>query len=68
MFDAPALVLLLWLSPLLAAIGFDLLVRRRPHPAYLISAAVLTLAFVRVFLMESDTWLAIGRTLLGPLV
>ena len=55
-----------WLSPILLAMGYDLFTRERVHPVYLIGI----LPFIpRVNLrpiMESETWLLIGRALLRP--
>lgn len=55
-----------WLSPLFAAIAFDRVTRRRVHPVHWISLAVLSAAFARVLVMESERWVRIGRALLGP--
>lgn len=57
---------LLWLSPLAAAMGFDVMSRGRVHTVNAVSTAVMAVAFVRIFFMESGAWLAIGRTLLAP--
>jgi hypothetical protein len=64
-FESRVVFLLVWLSPLFAAMAFDVFIRRRVHPVYLISLAVLTAAFVRIFFMQSPAWLTIGRALLG---
>jgi len=63
-FESPVVFLLVWLSPLLAAMAFDVFSRRRIHPVYFISVAVMAGAFVRVFFMESEGWLTVGRALL----
>jgi hypothetical protein len=60
--------LLVWLSPLFAAMAFDVFTRRRIHPVHFVSVAVLTVAFGRIFFMESEGWLTIGRALLLPFV
>jgi hypothetical protein len=65
---APALFYLVWMSPMLAGMAFDLWSRKRVHPAYWISAAAMTVAFARIFFMESEPWLKIGRALLLPFV
>ena len=57
-----------WLSPLFAAMAFDLFTRRRVHPVHFVNVAVLTAAFLRIFFMESEGWLRIGRALLVPFV
>ncbi|MEX0692424.1 MAG: hypothetical protein WD043_11335 [Gemmatimonadales bacterium] len=67
-FESPVVFLLVWLSPLFAAMAFDVLTRRRVHPVHFISVAVLAGAFVRIFFMESEGWLKVGRGLLAPFV
>lgn len=62
------IALLVWLSPVLAAIGYDGLVSRRVHRTYLIGLAILLIGFSRTFLMQSEAWLRIGRALLRPLL
>jgi len=62
----PIPFLALWLSPLAAAMMFDLATRGRVHTVNVVSTTILALAFVRIFFMESEAWLAIGRALLGP--
>ena len=57
---------LVWISPLLVGVGFDLFRRRRVHPVYLISLTAMTVAFPRILLLESEAWLRIGRALLTP--
>ena len=56
----------LWIAPMAAAMGFDVLTRGRVHTVNGISTAVMALAFIRIFFMESEAWLTIGRALLGP--
>jgi hypothetical protein len=63
---SPPLFYLTWVSPMLAGIAFDLWTRKRVHPAYWISIAVMTVSFVRVPLRESEAWLKVGRALLAP--
>ena len=65
---SPAVFFLVWLSPLFAAMAFDAFSRRRVHPVHFISVTVFAVAFARIFLMESEGWLKIGRALLLPLV
>lgn len=67
-FASPVVFLFVWLSPLLAAMAFDVWSRRRVHPVQYVSVAVMGVAFVRVFFMESEGWLRIGRALLAPFV
>jgi len=57
---------LVWISPMLVGVGFDLISRRRVHPVYLISLTAMTVAFPRILLLESEAWLRIGRALLTP--
>jgi hypothetical protein len=64
MFDTALPLLIVWLSPL--AVAFDVFVRGRVHPVYVVTAAVFMVAFPRIFLMESEPWLKIGRALLAP--
>lgn len=67
-FESPVVFLVVWLSPLFAAMAFDVFTRRRVHPVHFISAAVMAGAFVRIFFMESEGWLRVGRALLAPFV
>ena len=67
-FKSPLVFLLIWLSPLFAAMAFDMFTRRRVHPVHVVNVAVLTAAFLRIFFMESEGWLRIGRALLVPFV
>jgi hypothetical protein len=48
--------------------AFDVVTRGRVHPVHIVSVTAMAIAFVRVFFMESEAWLRIGRTLLVPLV
>lgn len=57
-----------WIAPMLAGVAFDLATRRRVHPVYFVAIGAMTLAFLRIFLMESEAWLPIGRALLRPFV
>ena len=59
---------LVWLSPLFAAMAFDAFSRRRVHPVHFISVTVFAVAFARIFLMESEGWLTVGRALLSPIL
>jgi len=60
--------LLAWLSPLLVAIGYDGVVNRRLHPTYAIGLVILVIGFTRLLLVQSESWLRIGRALLRPLM
>ncbi len=63
---SPFLFYLLWISPMLVGVAFDFFSRRRVHPVYLISLIAMTVAFPRIFLIESEGWLKIGRAILTP--
>lgn len=67
-FTSPGTFLFIWLAPLLAAMAYDWRTRQRVHPLYLMGTAILTVAFCRVFFMESTIWLTIARALLAPFV
>ena len=61
-----SLFFMLWLSPMAAAMLFDFRTSGRVHPVNIVSTAILAIAFLRIFLMESEGWMAIGRALLAP--
>lgn len=63
----PGGVLAVWFLPLVAAMLYDGVTRRRVHRAYLIGTAFLLAGFLRVFLMENETWLRVGRVILAAL-
>lgn len=65
--NKPLLMLVVWFSPLLAAILVDLVVRKRIERIYLVGGAILLFGFGRVFLMDSEGWLRIGRAIMGIL-
>ena len=56
-----AILLVIWLVPLLIGAGDDLWKRRRVHPIYIIGAVVLLVASGRILLMQNPVWLRIGR-------
>lgn len=58
----------LWLAPMAAAMAFDGLTRGRIHRVDMITTAVMAVAFLRVFIMETEPWRVVGRALLGPLL
>lgn len=60
--------LLLWLSPLIAMIGVDLVTQRRVHFVPVVSAALLVVAFFKVPLFAAPLWSDIGTALLRPFV
>jgi hypothetical protein len=64
----PLMVLLVWLSPLLIAMGYDLVTRRRVHPIYLIGTLVLAANIPwRLFVIRSEAALSAAGTLLTTL-
>ena len=56
--------LLVWLAPLGVAMLHDWRTRGRVHPAYAIGLVILLVAFARVWAMNHEPWLTIGRALL----
>lgn len=60
--------LLLWVSPLLAMMAVDVVIRRRLHAIPLVSGALLVVAFFKVPLLAAPVWREIGRVLLRPFV
>jgi hypothetical protein len=62
----PALVV--WLSPLVAAMVYDRITRRRVHPAYWIGLASLLVFLPRLAAGASETWMRVGRAILRALV
>ncbi len=65
---SPWAFLLVWLTPLFIAMAFDAFTLGRVHGANVIAALILATAFMRIFLMESQAWLRIGRAILVPFV
>jgi hypothetical protein len=57
-----------WVSPLVAMIGVDLVMRRRIHPIPLVGSALLVVAFFKVPLLAAPIWRDIGAALLRPFV
>jgi hypothetical protein len=63
------MILFVWLSPVLMAMGHDVLTRRRVHPAYLVGTPILLFRVVWQFLViESEPALAVGRNVLTMLL
>jgi len=60
----PMAVAGLWLSPLALAMGRDLLERGRVSRVYGVGLAILLLAFARLWIMDAEVWLRLGRPLL----
>ena len=50
--------LLIWFSPILFGIAYDLIARRSVHPVYIMGLAALYLLSMRGAVVESDAWLA----------
>jgi hypothetical protein len=50
--------LLIWFSPILLGIAYDLVAKRMVHPAYVLGLAALYLLSMRGALVETDAWLA----------
>ncbi len=65
--DRPLLMLAVWLSPLVGAMIVDAIVRKRVERVYLVGGLILILGYGRVFLMETEGWLRIGRAIMGIL-
>jgi len=53
----------LWLSPVILGIAYDKWTRRKVHPVYLIGLGILVVGFTRIFLVQSEAWLQIGRAI-----
>jgi hypothetical protein len=51
----------LWLSPPLAALGHELVVHRRVDRIYLGGAIVLALGATRMLLTQWEPWVSVGR-------
>lgn len=62
----PVWFVLLWLSPMLAALAYELLARGRAHRVDVITTTIMAVAFLRVFLVESESWMIVGRVMLRP--
>lgn len=60
--------LIVWFSPILLGLAYDLLKRRLVHPAYAIGLAVLFVSSFRDGLMQTEAWPAFTRWLGGLLV
>jgi hypothetical protein len=62
-----AVLVAVWLSPLVIGAAYDLVTRRRVHPAYIISTAWLVVGATRLLFADSEAWLRIGRPLLDAI-
>jgi hypothetical protein len=56
----------LWMAPMAAAMVFDLSSLGRVHRVNLLTTGVMAVAFLRLFLMETAGWKAVGRSILQP--
>jgi hypothetical protein len=59
-------VILIMLTPILAATSHDLYRRRAIHPVYLVGLALFLLRLLRQPLAQSEEWRVIGRAILVP--
>ena len=62
--QAGAFFLVVWLSPVLIAMGRDVVTGDGVHPTFIIGLAVLLAGFTPVLFSESDSYLNMGRSLL----
>jgi hypothetical protein len=62
---ALGILVLVWLTPLLVAMAYDLMTVRRIHPVYWIGAAVSLVSIARFPLAQTDAWRAVGRAMLA---
>lgn len=65
-FRSEWLLLGVWLSPMLVAMGVDRVTRRRVSSVYYVSVAIMCIAFFRIFYADTEAWRTIGRGLLSP--
>ena len=56
----------LWLAPMAAAMAFDIMTLGRVHKTNALTTLLMAIAFGRILVMESPTWVSIGRALLAP--
>lgn len=63
-FVAFLIFVVLRLSPLFAAMGYDHWMRGRVHPTYWIGTGVMTFILSRFFWSETDIWLSMGNWLI----
>ncbi|HWI20016.1 MAG TPA: hypothetical protein VNT81_19825 [Vicinamibacterales bacterium] len=57
---------LLWLSPMFASMTYELIARGRVHKVDAGATVIMAIAFPRIFLERSESWIAVGRVLLQP--
>jgi hypothetical protein len=57
---------LVWLAPMAAAMIFDVTSAGRVHIVNAVTTAVMAVAFLRIFIVDSPAWLAVARPILQP--
>jgi hypothetical protein len=66
--QSTALLLLVWVSPVLVALAHEALTRRRLDPIYSIGLVILMAWAGRMAVAQSDPWMRTGRALLRSLM
>jgi hypothetical protein len=61
---SPLISLVVWLAPVFIGIAYDALTQRRVHHVYIVGTIVLFIGACRLFFIQSEAWLRIGRSLL----
>ena len=56
----------LWMAPIAAAMAFDIATIGRIHRVNALTTGVMSIAFLRILVMETNGWKAIGRSILQP--
>jgi hypothetical protein len=56
----------IWMVPMAALAAFDFTSTGRIHKVTAICSAVMAIGFLRVYLVESQGWIAVGRAMLQP--
>jgi hypothetical protein len=56
----------LWMAPMAAAMAFDVASIGRIHRINALTTGVMSIAFLRILVMETNGWKAIGRSILQP--
>jgi hypothetical protein len=60
--------LALWYSPVIVAMAYDLMTRRRIHPVYWIGVAAMAVVFLRLPYSQTAHWHGIARAILAPFI
>jgi hypothetical protein len=50
-----------WLTPVLIGMAYDKWTRGKIHPLYYAGLVILLIGFARIALVQSESWLRIGR-------